>query len=331
MANRDRLTALDAAFLHLERATGRTCTSPSCMIFEGEPPAYDELVEAIEARLHLVPRYRQRLAHVPFGQGRPVWVDDPHFNARYHVRHTRAAAPGLRRAAEATSPAACSPSSWTATRPLWELWLVEGLEGDRFAIIWPRPTTRSSTASPASTSRPCCSTSRPSRRRPRRPSARGCRGRCRATPSCWPRRWSSARPCRPRSSRGLRAVMRAPRQVLAQAGRRSRPSARWRWPGLNPRRRVAAQRADRPHRRFTWVDSEARALQGDQERARRDGQRRRARAVVAGARALAARPRHRDRRAHAQGDGPGLRARRHRARRARQPRRRDVGAAAGAA
>ena len=64
------------------------------MIFDGEPPPYDELVEAIESRLHLVPRYRQRLAFVPLSQGRPVWVDDPHFNPRYHVRHTALPRPG---------------------------------------------------------------------------------------------------------------------------------------------------------------------------------------------------------------------------------------------
>ena len=65
-----------------------------CAIFEGPAPAYEELIEAIESRLHLVPRYRQRLGFVPFGQGRPVWVDDPHFNAAYHVRHTALPKPG---------------------------------------------------------------------------------------------------------------------------------------------------------------------------------------------------------------------------------------------
>src|SRR3954470_12671240 len=64
------------------------------MPFDGAPPDYEELVEAIEARLDLVPRYRQRLAFVPLGQGRPRWVDDPHFNPRYHIRHTALPAPG---------------------------------------------------------------------------------------------------------------------------------------------------------------------------------------------------------------------------------------------
>ena len=93
MANRDRLTALDTTFLHLERS-GAHMHVAGILVFDGDPPAYDDLVEAIEARMHLVPRYRQKLAHVPYGQGRPVWVDDPHFNARYHLRHSALPSPG---------------------------------------------------------------------------------------------------------------------------------------------------------------------------------------------------------------------------------------------
>jgi hypothetical protein len=66
----------------------------ACAIFRGTPPTHAELAEAISGRLHLVPRYRQRLAFVPFDQGRPVWVDDPHFNVSYHVRHTALPHPG---------------------------------------------------------------------------------------------------------------------------------------------------------------------------------------------------------------------------------------------
>jgi diacylglycerol O-acyltransferase / wax synthase len=133
VSNRDRLTALDAGFLHLERS-GAHMHVAGVLIFEGEPPAYGELVEAIEARMHLVPRYRQKLAHVPFGQGRPVWVDDPHFNARYHLRHSALPAPGsdeqLRNLAGRLFALPLD-----RTKPLWELNLVEGLDGGRFAII----------------------------------------------------------------------------------------------------------------------------------------------------------------------------------------------------
>src|ERR1700727_1176330 len=105
-----------------------------CMVFSGDPPQYDELVDEIVSRVHLVPRYRQRLAFVPLNQGRPVWVDDPHFNVRFHVRHTALPAPGgdqqLRRLAGRVFSQALDRS-----RPLWELWLVEGLADDRFAVL----------------------------------------------------------------------------------------------------------------------------------------------------------------------------------------------------
>ena len=66
----------------------------AAMVFDGPPPGYDDFVEHVLGRLHLVPRYRQRLAFVPLGQGRPVWVDDPHFNIAFHVRHSALPAPG---------------------------------------------------------------------------------------------------------------------------------------------------------------------------------------------------------------------------------------------
>ena len=133
VANPDRLTGLDSSFLHLERDSAHMHVA-GCMVFDGDPPAYNELVEQILSRLHLVPRYRQRLAFVPFNQGRPVWVDDPHFNVRFHVRHTALPSPGgdeqLKRLAGRVFSQALDRS-----RPLWELWLVEGLAGDRFAML----------------------------------------------------------------------------------------------------------------------------------------------------------------------------------------------------
>jgi WS/DGAT/MGAT family acyltransferase len=131
--NPDRLTGLDSSFLHLERDSTHMHVA-GCAIFEGRAPAYDELVEAITERLHLVPRYRQRLAFVPLEQGRPVWVDDPHFNPRFHVRHTALPRPGgedeLKRLAGRVFSQALDRS-----KPLWELWLVEGVRDDRFALL----------------------------------------------------------------------------------------------------------------------------------------------------------------------------------------------------
>ena len=133
MANPDRLTGLDSSFLHLERDTAHMHVA-GCAVFEGPPPAYEELVEAINGRLHLVPRYRQRLAFVPFGQGRPVWVDDPHFKLPYHVRHTALPRPGSDRELKRLAGRVFS-QALDRRRPLWELWLVEGLTDDQFAVL----------------------------------------------------------------------------------------------------------------------------------------------------------------------------------------------------
>ncbi len=133
VANDDRLSGLDSSFLHLERDSAHMHVA-ACSVFDGSPPAYDELVDMIESRLHLVPRYRQRLAFVPLNQGRPVWVDDPYFRVRYHVRHTALPRPGgdeeLKRLAGRVFSQALDRS-----RPLWELWLVEGLADGRFAVL----------------------------------------------------------------------------------------------------------------------------------------------------------------------------------------------------
>ena len=133
VANHDRLTGLDSSFLHLERDSAHMHVA-GCSVFIGSAPSYDELLEAIASRLHLVPRYRQRLAFVPLHQGRPVWVDDPHFKLQYHVRHTALPRPGgeaeLKRLAGRVFSQALD-----RTRPLWELWLVEGLAGGRFAVL----------------------------------------------------------------------------------------------------------------------------------------------------------------------------------------------------
>lgn len=134
MANADRLSGLDSAFLHIENAGTAHMHVASVMVFEGQAPEYEQFVEHILARLHLVPRYRQRLAFVPFGQGRPVWTDDPHFNPRYHIRHTALPRPGdeaeLKRLAGRIFSQRLDRS-----KPLWEMWLVQRMAHDRFAVI----------------------------------------------------------------------------------------------------------------------------------------------------------------------------------------------------
>src|SRR3954453_1174560 len=133
MAN-DRLTGLDASFLHLEDDAAHMHVA-AVMIFDGEPPPIDEVVEGIGARLHLVPRYRQKLAFVPFGQGRPRWVDDPHFNLRYHIRHTALPEPGTDEQLKRLAGRVFS-HRLAREKPLWEMWVAEGLDGgDRFAVL----------------------------------------------------------------------------------------------------------------------------------------------------------------------------------------------------
>jgi len=129
----ERLTGLDTSFLHMERA-GAHMHVASTIVFEGPAPSHAEFRDHIASRLHLVPRFRQKLRFVPFDQGRPVWVDDPHLNLDYHVRQTALPAPGsdeqLRNLA-----ARIFSQQLDRSKPLWELWLVEGPHDGRFAIV----------------------------------------------------------------------------------------------------------------------------------------------------------------------------------------------------
>jgi WS/DGAT/MGAT family acyltransferase len=129
----DRLSPLDASFLHIEDDVSHMHIA-SVAIFEGPPPAYDEIVEMVASKLPLVPRYRQVVKFVPMQLGRPVWVDDPHFNINYHVRATALAAPGgdeqLR-----TLVGRVMSQQLDRTKPLWEMWMVEGLESGHWALM----------------------------------------------------------------------------------------------------------------------------------------------------------------------------------------------------
>jgi diacylglycerol O-acyltransferase len=134
MANPDRLTALDSTFLHLEDHSTAHMHVASVMVFEGEAPSLAELVGHVENRLHLVPRYRQRLAHVPLGQGRPIWTDDPHFNPYYHIRHTALPKPADDAALKRLAGRLFS-QRLDRSKPLWEIWLVQSMSRGRFALV----------------------------------------------------------------------------------------------------------------------------------------------------------------------------------------------------
>ena len=89
----DRMSPLDASFLHVENATNHMHIG-SVGIFEGPAPNYGDYADLVAGKLPLVPRYRQKVRFVPFDLGRPVWVDDSHFNLGYHLRHTALPPPG---------------------------------------------------------------------------------------------------------------------------------------------------------------------------------------------------------------------------------------------
>jgi diacylglycerol O-acyltransferase len=129
----DRLTPVDASFLHQEGAHSHMHIG-GLVIVEGPPPATSELLEQIRQRLHLVPRYRHKLASTPLDSGRPVWVDDPTFNLEYHIRHTALPAPGGWEQLCALTARIFS-QQLDRSKPLWEMWLIEGLEDNRFALI----------------------------------------------------------------------------------------------------------------------------------------------------------------------------------------------------
>src|SRR3954466_9011873 len=131
--HKDRLSAIDASFLTQEKESSHMHVG-AVMVFEGPPPAYEELLEQVESRLHLVPRYRQKLAFPRFEMGRPMWVDDPTFNLEYHVRHTALPKPGSMDQLRALAARIFS-QRLDRSKPLWETWLVQGLEDNRFALI----------------------------------------------------------------------------------------------------------------------------------------------------------------------------------------------------
>jgi WS/DGAT/MGAT family acyltransferase len=131
--HKDRLSAIDASFLHQEKQASHMHVG-ALVIFEGPAPSHEEFSSHIQSRLRLVPRYRQKLAVPRFEMGRPFWVDDPNFNIDYHVRHTALPRPGsddqLRQLVGRIFSQRLDRS-----KPLWEVWLIQGFEGGKFAVI----------------------------------------------------------------------------------------------------------------------------------------------------------------------------------------------------
>lgn len=129
----DRMSPLDASFLHVEDAVSHMHIG-SVAIFEGPPPAAADFEGMVAGKLPAVPRYRQKVRFVPLDLGRPLWVDDPHFQLGYHLRHTALAAPGRDQELRNLVGRVMS-QQLDRHKPLWEMWIVEGLEHDHWALV----------------------------------------------------------------------------------------------------------------------------------------------------------------------------------------------------
>jgi WS/DGAT/MGAT family acyltransferase len=137
----DRLSALDETFLHLERP--ETPMQVGAVAVLERAPFYGpdgvfrlgDVRALVESRLALIPRFRRRVMHVPFGLGRPIWVDDPGFDIARHVKLTALPAPGSRRQLLALAERLLE-QLLDRDRPLWELWLVEGVDrGEHVGLV----------------------------------------------------------------------------------------------------------------------------------------------------------------------------------------------------
>ena len=262
MGMTDRLTGLDSSFLHLER-DGTQMHVASTTLFEGPAPRYVEFRDHIESRLHLVPRFRQKLRFVPFGQGRPVWVDDPHLNLAYHVRHTSLPEPGSEQQLR-TLAARIFSQQLDRSKPLWEIWLVEGLEGGRFAVVGKTHHAMVDGVSGVDITTVLYDMEKEPDETPRalepwipepEPSGAQLLGEALLERTIYPRE----------IARGLRRMIRGPRRALQKATEMALAAGTFAWTG------IAAPSSPfnfevGTHRRFTWV----RASLGDMKRVKNE-------------------------------------------------------------
>jgi WS/DGAT/MGAT family acyltransferase len=246
----DRLTGLDASFLHLEDDSAHMHVA-AVLLFEGDPPEQQDVADALERRLHLVPRYRQKLAFVPLNQGRPVWVDDPHFNLDYHVRKTALPAPGSEEQLRNLAGRVFS-QRLDRDKPLWELWIVEGLEGDRFAVLSKTHHALVDGVSGVDIASVLFDT----QAEPQAPPDPGKRWMPTPPPS---RAHLLGHALAERVSepteivRGVRAALRAPRRVALSAYESLVGIGAMAWAGLSPAPSTIYNEPIGPHRRFNWV------------------------------------------------------------------------------
>ena len=206
-----------------------------------------------------MPRFRQRLADVPLDQGRPVWVDDPHFNLRYHLRHAGLPAPGSEEQLKNLAGRVFA-QRLDRTKPLWELLLVDGLQGERFALIAKSHHALVDGISAVDITSVLFDTQpeTPAIATPRKPWAP------RPLPS--PAQLLSdaliARATHPAEAvRAVRAAIRAPRHILTSTRDGLQAMGALAFAGLRPAPPTPLDVKVGPHRRYTWIDAELAELQ----------------------------------------------------------------------
>lgn len=246
----DRLTALDSSFLHMEDDSAHMHVA-SAMIFDGDPPSHEEFLESLERRLHLVPRYRQRLAFIPLAQARPRWVDDPHLNLGYHVRATALPSPGTEEQLRALAGRVFA-QQLDRDKPLWEVWLVEGLEGGRFAVLSKTHHSLVDGISGVDILSVLFDTSA----KPAAPTDPGTPWLPQPLPSSAQLLGEALleRATMPAEAvRAVRAVFRTPRQIVGSLVGAAAGVGAMAWAGLSPAPTTPYNQPIGPHRRFTWV------------------------------------------------------------------------------
>ena len=133
-----RLTGLDASFLYMETPSSHMHVA-GLMIFDPSTApggcSFDEVKDVYATRLHLAPPFRRRLVEVPFGLHHPLWIEDPDFDLDFHIRHIAVPRPAAHAAAGRRSPAELVALPLDRSRPLWEMWVIEGLEDGYVAVL----------------------------------------------------------------------------------------------------------------------------------------------------------------------------------------------------
>ena len=127
------MSPIDSSFLHVENGITPMHIG-GVSIFAGPPPPFEDLRAMVAGKLGLVPRYRQKVRFVPLAVGSPAWIDDPHFSLDYHLRHTAVPAPGTEAQLRQMAGRVFS-QHLDRSKPLWELWMVEGLQEGRWALL----------------------------------------------------------------------------------------------------------------------------------------------------------------------------------------------------